>query len=230
MELNKIYNGDCYELIKQIPDKSVDLIYTDIPYKMNYGKENSGFEFNDNQVVKSGENMKPLINGIDLKILDEFIRVLKKMNLFIWCSTQQMKSIIDKYGKYRVQILVWHKTNSLKMNRRQFVTDLEYCLCFKEPGVSYSDTGGFHSRFYESASNSKENKMFHHPTTKPSKLVSEHIEFASKPGDIVLDPFSGSGTTCACAKALGRNYIGFELDKTYYEASVERLMKTGENK
>ena len=229
MELNKIYNGDCYELIKQIPDKSVDLIYTDIPYKIDFNKKDSGFRYEDNYATTK-QAMAQMKNGIDMKILDEFARVLKKMNLFIWCSATQMKEIIDRYSKYKLYILAWHKTDVPRMNRKQFLTDLEYCLNFKETGVQYSNTGGYHSRLYESCTNKYENKKFHHPTTKPSKLVSEHIEFASKPGDLVLDPFSGSGTTCACAKALGRNYIGFELDKTYYEASVERLMKTGENK
>lgn len=76
IETNKIYNGDCYELIKEIPDKSVDLIYTDIPYLMSYSGGGSLQQKVKNMRKVINEEKETLLKGIDYSILDEFVRVM----------------------------------------------------------------------------------------------------------------------------------------------------------
>lgn len=122
MELNKIYLGDAYELIKQIPDKSVDCVYMDVPYLYNQGgagqselavrasKERCnlmGSEYNANlkpsenlRIAKNKKNsskdLQNIVNGFDYKkMLDECFRVMKNVNLFIWCSPKQIKDLMD---------------------------------------------------------------------------------------------------------------------------------------
>ena len=86
MEINKIYNGDAYELIKQIPSKSIDLIYTDPPYKFGtYGENNFGDRLLEQGSVQeeTKKNIDKISNGFDLAILDEFVRVLKHIYIYM---------------------------------------------------------------------------------------------------------------------------------------------------
>lgn len=79
--LNKVVCGDCYKLIKEIPDKSIDLIYTDFPYFINYNKEQQTFRGAFKDIA---DKLQPMINDIDYSILDEFIRVLKHIYIYIY--------------------------------------------------------------------------------------------------------------------------------------------------
>lgn len=85
MNLNEILLGDAYELIKEIPNKSVDMVYTDIPYLYVYG-DNGGTSEMGRDARKMKDALKEMKDGIDYSIFNEFIRVCKKTNIFIWCS------------------------------------------------------------------------------------------------------------------------------------------------
>ena len=86
LEINKIHLGDSYELIKQIPDKSVDCIYTDVPYLIEKGGKGSSPL--SKRILKTNyEDLKDIRDGFDHDILDQFVRVSKKINIFIWCRT-----------------------------------------------------------------------------------------------------------------------------------------------
>ena len=93
--LNKITCGDAYELIKELPDKSVDCVYTDIPYL--YCNGGVGHSEMCVRTARKKEELKEISNGIDYSILDEFKRVCKKVNIFIWCSKMQLLDIM-KWG------------------------------------------------------------------------------------------------------------------------------------
>lgn len=221
MKTDTIINGDAYQLIKDIPDKSVDLIYTDIPYLGKMSKQNSSFYKFENII-----NVNKFYDGIDLSIIADFFRVMKKTNLYIWCSNNQIFPIcnyISKGGyKASMKLLIWYKTNVCRMNKHQYLTDLEYCLYFTQ-GQGINDIGRFMSRIYISNTNMKENQEYGHCTTKHYEMVKEHILASSKQGDLILDPFSGSGTTCVVCKNEKRHYLGFEIDKKYYQSSIDRL-------
>lgn len=81
LQLNDVYLGDCYELIKQLPDNSVDCIYTDIPYITGFGGVSTSVV--SKQVAKINEEIREVGNGIDYSIFQEFLRVLKHVNIFI---------------------------------------------------------------------------------------------------------------------------------------------------
>ena len=218
--LNKVVCGDCYKLIKEIPDKSIDLIYTDFPYFFNYNKEQQTFRGTFKDIA---DKLQPMINDIDYSILDEFIRVLKHIYIYIWCSEKQIFKIANYFISkgFNPKILVWCKTNSVRMNRKQFITDCEYCICIQE--TQGNDIGHQPSKFYISALNSADKKRYLHPTVKPLDLVKEHISFLIKGDGIVLDPFMGSGTTAVACKQLGLKYIGFEINQEYVDIANDRL-------
>ena len=226
IETNKIYNGDCYELIKEIPDKSVDLIYTDIPYLMSYSGGGSLQQKVKNMRKVINEEKETLLKGIDYSILDEFVRVMIYIYIYIWCSKSQIYDLMNYFiGKYdcNFNILVWCKDNPVPMGASNFLGDIEYCLCFSEKGAKFNNGWKHKSKWYISHINQQDKKEFLHNTIKPLELVERHILNSTQENDIVLDPFLGSGTTALACKHLNRKYIGFELKKEWYEISNNRL-------
>ena len=268
---NNIYHGDSYELIKQIPDKSVDLIYTDIPYLIEshgYGKSELSARLMNrddelkgkkdklqkkvDELKKEMENAKTkdeyerahwhvdnalnklnlltdqdITKGIDYKILDEFVRVCKYIYIYIWCSKDQIYDLLQYFvGKHhcRFNILVWCKTNGVPATNDTFLPNLETCLVFKEKGTPrYNDGYELKSKWYVSQTNKADKELYSHPTIKPLELVKRHLLHSTNKGDVVLDCFMGSGTTCVAAKELGRKYIGIEINEKYYQIAKDRL-------
>jgi DNA modification methylase len=222
LELNKIHLGDSYELIKQIPDKSIDCIYVDVPYLYKKGGK-SGLLFGK-RMVSLHESLSEISDGFNYEILDEFVRVCKKINVFIWCSKQQLFDIMEHFKKYdtNFDLLVWCKTNPAPKNN-SWNSDIEYCLVFREKNFPLNYGYVLKSKYFISPLNIEDKSHFEHPTIKPLDLVKRHLLHTTQENDIVLDCFSGSGTTCVACKELGRQFIGIEIDEKWHKISVERL-------
>jgi DNA modification methylase len=221
---NKIYLGDCYELIKQIPDKSIDCIYTDIPYLFKNGGSGGGSKLNK-EIAQMKQELKDISNGIDYSILDDFVRVMKKINCFIWCSKEQILYILNYFQNKEAyfEILTWNKSNPIPATNNTFLPDIEYCLYFREQGVKLNDGYDIKSKWYMTATNQKDKSLFAHPTIKPLELVKRHLQHTTQIGDLVLDPFAGSGTTAIACKEINRNYICMEIDPKWHTVAVNRL-------
>ena len=101
--------------------------------------------------------------------------------------------------------------------------DIEYCLLFREKGCPLYGSYGTKSKWFLSPINKKDKDDYDHPTIKPLELVKRHIINSSKENDIIFDPFLGSGTTAVASKELSRQYIGFEINETYYKIAKDRL-------
>lgn len=121
------------------------------------------------------------------------------------------------------EILTWNKTNPTPMTNNVFLPDIEYCLLFRENGCKLNPGYELKSKWYISPINKADKDKYNHPTIKPLELVKRHILHSTQPGDLVLDCFSGSGTTCLACKETGRNYIGIEINPEYYKISQNRL-------
>lgn len=254
--INNVVLGDCYQKIKEIPDKSIDCIYTDIPYLYNQGGSGTtslgertakkrlelmGLEQNylDNKGKSRGEALRIAKNvkkanieitsiedGIDYKIFDDMVRVMKKINIFIWCSKLQildiLKYFVDNKNCY-FEILTWNKTNPTPTTNNSWLPDIEYCLYFREKGVVLNDGYELKSKWYLSPANKNDKDKFKHPTIKPLDLVERHILHATQENDIVLDAFAGSGTTCVACKNNKRRYIGIEVNPKWHKIATDRL-------
>lgn len=224
LELNKIHLGDSYELIKQIPDKSVDCIYTDIPYL--YQKGGIGSSELGRRMGNMKSELVSISDGIDYNILNHFLRVNKKVNIFIWCSEMQIRPLLNWFYENKQingKLLFWGKTNPSPMTNQRWLPDIEVCLYFRESGVYLNNGYDYKSSFYISGLNVSDKNEFEHPTIKPLDLVKRHLLHTTQPNDVVLDCFSGSGTTCVAAKEIGRQFIGIEIDPKFYKISVDRL-------
>lgn len=254
--INNVILGDCYEVIKSIPDKSIDCIYTDIPYLYNQGGSGAsslgertakkrlelmGLEQNylDNKGKSRGEALRIAKNvkkanmeitsiedGIDYKIFDDMVRVMKKINIFIWCSKLQILDILKYFVDIKdcyFEILTWNKTNPTPTTNNSWLPDIEYCLYFREKGVVLNDGYELKSKWHISPINQSDKEKFKHPTIKPLNLVERHIKHTTQENDIVLDCFCGSGTTCVACKNTNRRYIGIELNPKWHKVAVDRL-------
>ena len=138
---------------------------------------------------------------------------------------EQILDIMNFFYKYgcRYEILTWNKTNPTPMTNNTFLPDIEYCLYFRETGVRLNDGYELKSKWYEGPINKKDKDKYKHPTIKPLELVKRHILHTTQKDDIILDCFSGSGTTCVAAKELDRRFIGIEIDPEYHKISINRL-------
>lgn len=222
MEFDRIYLEDCLEGLKKIPDKSIDLSVTDPPYEI----ETTGaglYKQTDKQYIKELNSMK---DGFSKEILDELCRVLKKINIYLFCSQKQIIPLLDyfvKGKKCNYNIISWHKTNPIPACGNKYLTDTEFILFFRERGVKIY--GEFHTKFtyYITPLNQKDKKLYRHPTVKPLNIVRNFIINSSLPGDIVLDPFMGSGTTAVACLETDRHFIGFETNEDYYNIALSRI-------
>ena len=221
-EINNIYQEDSYKAIKDIPDKSVDCIYTDVPYL--YQKGGGSSSLLGQRMKNMRESLKNISDGFEHSILDEFIRISKKVNIFIWCSKAQILDIMNFFEPYDLnfELSVWTKNNPVPKNN-SWLSDIEYCLVFREKNHQLNEGYHLKSKFYNSSLNKKDKDLFNHPTIKPLDLVKRHLEHATNGGDLVADFFMGSGTTAVAAKELDRNFIGFEIDPQYHKIAVDRV-------
>lgn len=222
MEFDYIQHGDCLELMKSIPDKSIDLIVTDPPYLI----ETSGagiYKQDDKQYVKELNQIK---DGFSEEVLDEICRVLRKINVYFFCSQKQIIPLLDYFVKKKKcnwNLLSWHKSNPVPACGNKYLTDTEFILFFREKGVKIG--GEFKTKFtyYVTPLNQSDKKQYGHPTIKPLEIVQNLILNSSNEGDIILDPFLGSGTTAVAAVNTNRHYIGFELNEDYFDIACKRL-------
>lgn len=230
--LNKIYNEDCLIGIKKIPDNFIDLVIIDPPYQIN----NHNVKY-DSDLARSINNYNnelydtKLTNGYDYKILDELIRVLKKINIYIFCNGEQIPFYIKYFvidRKCKMDIIIWNKTNALPLFNNKYLSDKEYCLYFRKGGYcspkNYEDAK---TVFYYPI-NIKDKKKWKHPTIKPEELIRKLIRNSSKEGDIVLDSFMGSGTTAISCIKENRNFIGYEINKEFYKICLKRIKEVKE--
>ena len=224
LEINKIHLGDSYELIKQIPDNSIDCIYTDVPYL--YQKGGVGHSKLGQRMGKKKDEILNISDGIDYSILEDFVRVTKKINIYIWCSEMQIRPLLNWFYQNKGingKFIFWGKTNPSPMTNQRWLPDTEICLYFRESGVVLNNNYEYKSTFFISSLNVDDKKQFNHPTIKPLNFVKKHLLHTTQENDVVLDCFSGSGTTCVAAKELNRQFIGIEIDKNYHKISVDRL-------
>lgn len=230
--INTIQHGDCYELIKQIPDKSVDCIYVDVPYLYETGSHGSS-DLSKRIYKYQKENLKNagIYDGFDYGIYDEFLRISKNVNIFIWCSRLQIVDTLNYFVNkgFKYNILCWCKTNPTPATNNSWLPDIEYCLVFRDDNSRLNDGYELKSKWYASPINQSDKKHWEHPTIKPLELVKRHILHSTQENDIVLDCFCGSGTTCVACKETNRRFIGMEIDEKYYKSACNRLNGIDDN-
>lgn len=219
----KLMQGDCLELLKTIPDKSVDLVVTDPPYEFtNGGKGHSAL---CDRMIKKKAELANISHGFDFAILDECRRVLKADNFYVWCSKMQLTKLLNYFVDKDdiIDVLTWHKTNPSPTINGNYLPDTEYCIFAKAKGVYLGGTYETKHKYYVTPCNVEDKKWYKHPTIKPLNIITNLVFNSSKEGDTVLDCFMGSGTTGVACKNLNRNFIGMEINEEYFKIAKDRV-------
>lgn len=207
----QLYNDDCLKVLKTMPDKSVDLVCTDIPY----GEVNR----NSNGLRNLDKGKADIVTFSIPNLMDQLDRICSG-SMYIFCGQEQMseiKKILISKG-YSTRLLVWEKLNPSPMNGDKiWLSGIECCVYGKLPKATYN----LHCKNTVLRYPCGRNKL--HPTQKPLDLIEYLVSASSKEGDIVLDCFMGSGTTGVACKKLNREFIGIELNKEYFEIAKQRI-------
>lgn len=206
---NQILRGDCIEVMRTMPSASVDFVLTDPPYLVNYRSRDGRAVTNDD----NGRWLKPAFT--------ELYRVLKRDRFCVcfygWHKADQFLTAWKAAGLYPVGHLVWTKDYHSQERYLRYSHESAYLLAKgnpPKPRIALRDVLDW--RFTGDVL---------HPTQKPVMALLPLIMAYSQIGDIVLDPFAGSGTTAVAAEALGRRYIGIEIDPEYCRIAQERLQE-----
>lgn len=221
---SNLFLGDCLEILKTIEDNSIDLVVTDPPYIISQGGCGLKAEFAP-RVKKTAEEIAFMSNGFDFTVLEECCRVLKKINIYVWCSKYQLADLLYYFEAKgcNTNVLTWHKTNPPPTCGNKYLSDTEFCIFAREPGVKLYGTYESKTTYYVQGINIKDKKQYKHPTIKPLNIITNLIINSSNEGDTILDPFMGSGTTGVAAIANNRNFIGMEIEEKYYKTAKERI-------
>ena len=220
LENVKLFQGDCLEFMKNIPDNSIDLIITDPPYRTTQRGNFGG----TGGIFKEELNMKgKVFIHNDIKISDwasELYRILKESgHCYIMCNNVNLSNYLIQIKKAKFNIfktLIWKKDNCIT---NQYYMDSHEYIIFGRKGkaIKINNCG---TKSVLEIPNPKNKK---HPVEKPVELMKILIENSSIPGDVVFDPFMGSGATGVACVNTNRNFIGIELDEGYFEIAKSRI-------
>lgn len=215
-----VKKADCMDLMSTMGGGSIDLIITDPPYLFD-SLSGGGIA----RVRTHFNELDKLKQGIDSEELDEFMRILKKPNMYLWGNWKLILRYLAYFEDKNVStnLLCWHKSNPLPLCNNQYLKDMEYCLFVRSHGVKLYGKYKDHFSYWVTSNNDTRLSKTGHPTVKPLPIIQQMVENSSQPGDIVFDPFLGSGTTAVACKLTGRNFIGCEIDEKYIPIIHKRL-------
>jgi len=209
--IDKIICADQQSILPLIPDNSVAMTLTDIPYA---------------EVTRPSNGLRKLDKGAaDILTfpLEPFVEQLVRItagSIYIFCSTEQcssLRSLLIKHG-LSTRLCLWEKTNPSPMNGQYiWLSSIECCVFGKKSKATFNE----HCKSVVWRFPCGRSKV--HPTEKPLKLFEYLVGVSSNPGDIILDPCIGSGTTAVAAKSLGRKCIGIEMSPEYHKMAIQRM-------
>jgi len=244
--LNKIYNQNCIDGMKDIPDNKIDLVITDPPFAINFKSKKANYN-------RIASRVLPGYNEIESKDyynftynwMNQINRVLKKSgSMYVFSGWNNLKDILtalDENGFITINHIIW-KYQFGVVTSKKFVTSHYHCLyvCKNNNERKFFP----YSRFDKNAKTS-DGKSLHYndkedvwnikreywtgdqktPTKLPAEIIKKILEYSSEEKDVVLDPFLGSGQVAVLSKMLKRKYLGFEIVKEYYNFAKKRLEK-----
>jgi len=241
LEINQVYNMDCIDGLKQIPDNSIDLVFTSPPYNMRlrvrngqYTEREKGEHFS--KKYAHFDDALPLEDFYKFhkKCIKEMLRVSKIICYnfqIVTGSKEAFFRLIGDFSKEIKDILIWDKGNGQPaMNQKVTNACYEFILVLESDGNkgrmirnATFERGTFDNilRIGRPKKITKE-----HNAVFPINLAKKIIKNFSSKGDIVLDPYMGLGTVGVASKQLNRNYIGFEINKEYVEIAQKRLSQS----
>lgn len=231
-----LLHGDCLALLDTIPDNTVDLIVTDPPYNLGnfmISRDTNLKKMRDNFFAEAGwDNLSygEWVHSMDI-FFEQMARISKRgASIIVFMAAIKVETVIslaEKHGFYYKTTGIWHKSNPMPRNMNlQFINSNESWLYFvyRDRTGTFNNNGcALHDFIETSVTPLNERKYGKHPTQKPEKLFTYFVKTLSNEGDVVIDPFMGSGTCAVVAKKLNRQFIGIELDERYFKIAEQRV-------
>lgn len=237
MQADIIYNEDCLIGMKSMQDKSIDLIVTDPPYwhKKSPGKPysernqcNTHSVFSNSGLYNAEGDMMKNMSCFDQekidKLLSECTRLCKIPNIYLFCNETQVPYYAmwaEKRG-LMFSILVWEKPLSI-INKNRFSQNVEFIVRIYDYGTALNrlSVNSLYNRVQKTKPINGGSKL--HPTQKPIELFQTYIRLSSNEGDVILDPFIGSGASAIACIKENRHFIGYEIDEQYFNIACKRI-------
>lgn len=221
MKVDEIYLGDCRELIKRLPDNSVDVSFTSPPYNRI---RNDTYDHYDDNLTDYYELLKTITSQM-LRVTKGYVIVNIMCNAF---NKIEFYTWLNDFKKYINGVVIWEKTNAqpshnIRNGTRSITNAFEYFIFFKDGGEFRSYGEDQFKNVIHSSVNSEHFEG--HGAVMKKEVCDLMISKFTMGGAIVLDPFSGMGTTAVSCVELGRHYIGFEISEDYQQKSLERIKK-----
>lgn len=204
-------HGDCLKLMAALPDASVDMVLTDVPYN-EVNRKSSGLRNLDKGVADGAVFDEP-------ELIAQIVRIVKG-SAYVFCGIKQISEFVQLFENagMSTRLGVWHKTNPSPMNgEKLWLSGLEACVFARKPKATFNE----HCKSAMWTLATRRGNI--HPTQKPVELFERLVKASSNEGDTILDPFAGSGTTAIAAENASRKWICMERDPTYYESAVGRV-------
>lgn len=234
-----IFNNDCFDIIKKINDNTIDLVFTDPPYLFNKGHGNKVGAEGTSKIANSelynvnGFTMKTMGEfGKDkiYQLLDESKRVCKKMKGYYFCNESALQYYLSwaTENKCNFNIIVLSKQPFI-MNRNKYATNCEFMIRIiakAKAGINVLEYKEDEDNCIEwlysvQKFNKVSNKL--HPAQKPQDIIKGVLKLNTKEGDVVFDPFSGSGVIPYICKNMGRKFIACETESKFFDIIKYRL-------
>ena len=223
--INQIINADCLDILRELPDKCIDLIVTDPAYLIT-SRGNAG---NSGGMLQKEINKKGKVFDFNFLKIDDWLpecyRILKDgSHCYIMCNNINLfhfLKVAEKVGFHFIKSLIWDKGN--KIMGTAYMSSFEYILFFRKGEFKPINDCGTPDILRVPNLKTKWNNENIHDTEKPIKLMDILIENSSNKNDIVLDPFGGSCPVAVSCHNLQRRYICCEIDKDIYNKAIERL-------
>jgi site-specific DNA-methyltransferase (adenine-specific) len=224
--------GDCLEILKTIPDDSIDLVVTSPPYNKNYWLRNRNQKGKRIITYDSIDDMmEPNEYVLNQKnILNELIRVIKPTGSIFYNHIDIFHKHTTIHPSYVYeyplkQIIVWDRGNTPKLDKSYYLPTTEYFFWIKKTkdAIPYFDRSkSIHKKNIWRINKEKNNP---HPAPFPLEIVDNIIQGCSKENDVIMDCYLGSGTSCISAIKNNRHFIGIDISKSYLEMTKERIKK-----
>lgn len=227
-EIDNIYWGDALQLIKEIPDNSIDLIVTDPPFAIDFKAKRNNYHRKEERVLEGYcEIPKDKYYEFSCSWLKEAYRILKDTgSLYLFSGWTNLKDILNALEETKFIIInhiIW-KYQFGVYTKRKFVTSHYHILfaCKNEKKYKFNKIEHYPEDVWIINREYWTNKI-KTPTKLPLEIIKKILLFSSDEGDIVLDPFIGSGQVAIACKMLNRHFLGFEIVKEYYEFAKKRI-------
>jgi len=230
--------GDCLDILSGLEDSSCDLILTDPPYNLGLFMKKRGTNIGKLRANHFAVASWDLLDFTEWsKKMDVFFaqaaRVLKKRGTILMFMSiiklETVKQLAEKNGFYYKTIGIWHKTNPMPRNMNlHFVNSTESWIYLVNGATTgtFNNDGRIIHDFYETAAvRGAERKFGTHPTQKPLAMMEHFVSLLSNKGDLVIDPFMGSGSTGVACKKLGRRFLGIDVSKEYCDLAKRRIFE-----